>query len=185
MGLDFGFDVISKKLWESFDGDKQKYYDYFSWASDNDHEDERKNLVNWCGRGNPIEQWLREGLNYYEDYDGVLMRAITPEDLYHAIKMAKDWMDRLDLKPVVMGRAFRENDNGDLTIMRIDGVEVMDEDQAYHRIYTCETEERLFMTKEQVGLWDIYHFQNFVDEIMTILLDMNWDNDVLLYYVSY
>lgn len=184
MGLDFGFDVISKKLWNSFEGDKEKYYDYFSW--DKDHDNECKNLVNWCGRGNPIEQWLKEGLDYYEDYDGILMRAITPEDLYHVIKVAKDWMDNhIDLKPVVMGRAFKEDANEALTLFPVDGIEVMDEDQAYHRFYTGETEDRLFMTKDEVGLWDVYRFQNFVDEIMNILLNMNWQQHVLLYYVSY
>lgn len=183
MGLDFGLKTIKKELWNSFEGDKEKYYEYFSW--DSDHDDEANYVANWCGWGNPIEKWFKEGLDYYNDYDGILMRALTPEDLYNVIKVAKKWYDDyIDLKPVVMGRAFKENDE-DLNLMRIDGIEVMDEDQAYHRFYSYDADGRLFMTKNWVDMWDPYRFPNFVNDIMDVLLNMDWEHDVLLYYVSY
>lgn len=184
MGLDFGLETISKELWDSFGGDKKKYYEYFSW--DNPHEDKINYLESWCGRGNPIAEWFREGLKYYKDYDGVLMRALTPEDLYNVIKVAKRWYDDyIDLKPVVMGRAFKEDDDNNLTMIKVDGIEVMDEDQAYHRFYAIDSDGRLFMTKRWVDIWDPYRFINFIDEIMNILLQMDWENNVLLYHVSY
>lgn len=185
MGLEFGLKSIKKELWNSFEGNKEKYYEYFSW--DSDHDEEANFLENWCGRGNPIEEWFREGLEYYDDYCGVLMRALTPEDLYKVIRIAKKWYDNyMDLKPVVMGRAFKEDyDNDNLTLIPVDGIEVMDEDQAYHRFYAEDSDGRLFITKEWVNPWDIYKFTNFIDEIMDILLTFDWDHNVLLYYVSY
>ena len=184
MGLDFGLETISKELWDSFGGSKEKYYEYFSW--DGNHEEKINFLESWCGRGNPIEQWFKEGLKYNRDYDGVLMRALTPEDLYNVIKVAKKWYDEyVDRKPVVMGRAFKEDTEENLTLMKVDGIEIMDEDQAYHRLYTEDTDDRLFITKNWIDTWDIYKFPNFVDEIMNILLKMDWENNVLLYYVSY
>lgn len=185
MGLEFGFYKLPKELWNSFNGNKTSFYDYF--IDNEEHQKDLSYLNTWCGRGNPIEDWFREGLEYYSDYNGVLMRALAPKDLYAVIKEAKRWYDNhIDLKPVVMGKGFKEDyDNDNLTLMPIDGIEVMDEDQAYHRFYAEDSDGRLFITKDWVNPWDIYKFTNFIDEIMDILLTFDWENNVLLYFVSY
>lgn len=189
MGLDFGFIKISKKLWESFEGDKKKFYEYFSW--DSKHDNEIEYLSTWCGRGNPIEKWMRDGLEYYDDYDGVLMRPLTPSDLCKAMQIGKQWYDNhLDLKPVVMGKAFNEYTNEKLgvttTVLKnITGIEVQDEDDSYHRFYIDESDGRLFISKTWVDPWDIYKFPDFVQIATDLMLHFDWDDDVLLYFVSY
>lgn len=184
MGLDFGFDKISKERWNSFNGDKEKYYEYFSWNSN--HEDELVNLANWCGWGNPAERWFKEAFEYYDDYHGVLMRPITQEDLFKAIREATLWYEEhVALEPVTFGTAFRETENGDLTILNVDGIEMQTEDQAYHRFYSEDSNGRLFMTGDWVDPWDVGKYSNFIKELSILAINFDWDNDVLLYYVSY
>lgn len=183
MGLDFGFARVPKKLWISFDQNKEEFYNYFA---DENHRDEIVYLNSWCGRGNPIEKWFMHGLDYYHDYDGFLMRAIDPEDLYKVIQEGYDWFNlHIDPKPVIMGRAFKEDDDKNLSLFKVDGIEVMDEDQAYHRFYAEDSDGRLFITKDWIDMWDVSKFPAFVNEIMDLLLNFDWDNEVLLYYVSY
>ena len=180
MGLDFGLVKIKKEDWLERKDDKKKFYEFM------DNSENYEDVANWCGRGNPVEDWFRNGLKCYSNYDGFLMRPLTPNDFYKVIKVAKDWYDNdVDLKPVVMDRAFKEDAEENLTVMKIDGIEVMDEDQAYHRFYCEDSDGHLFMTKNWVDTWDIYKFTEFIGSIMNILINMDWEKDVLLYYVSY
>ena len=184
MGLDFGFARIPKQLWISFDQDREEFDNYFA---DENHRDEIVYLNSWCGWGNPIEKWFRYGLGLlFNNDNGFIMKSIDPEDLYKVIQEGYNWYNNyIDPKPIVMGRAFNEDDDENLSLFKVDGIEVLDEDQAYHRFYAGETDGKLFMTKEWIDTWDVSKFPTFVNEIMDLLLNFDWDNEVLLYYISY
>jgi len=182
MGLDFGLESFNKTIYNTFNGSQDAYYKFLE---DCLTEDEPYNLVNYCGRGNIILNWFREGLNLPLNVDGVIMRPLTAEDIYAVMEQATNWYKNLNLRPVVMGTAFTEDEEENITLRRVTGIEVMDEDQAYHRFYCEDTDGRLFMTSNWVDPWDIYKYSEFISEMLKVLQDMNWNRDVLLFYISY
>lgn len=183
MGLEFGLDRMNKATFEQFNGDKKAFQE---WA--NKYEDNHETV--WCGvgRGNPIETWFKRGLHYIDDYDGYLMRPLNADDIHHVIINATEWFkDYINPQPVAILRAFKENNTtGDLIVSDIDGVEAYAADDAYRRIYTEDTERRLFLTKDEcLYAITINNYNQFIEDMMFILTDMNWKEDVLLYWVSY
>lgn len=182
MGLDFGLESFNKTIYKTFNNNQQAYYDF---QQDCLTEDEPYNLVNYCGRGNIVYNWFRDGLNIPLNNNGVIMRPLTPDDIYSVMEQATLWYNDLDFKPVVMGTAFTEDEEENITLRRVAGIEVMDEDQAYHRFYCEDTDGRLFMTKNWIDPWDIYKYSNFIKDMLNVLQTMNWEHDVLLFYVSY
>lgn len=183
MGLEFGLDKMNKATFEQFNGDKKAFHE---WA--NKYEDNHETVWYGVGRGNPVEAWFKRGLHYIEDYDGYLMRPLTADDIHYVIVNATEWFkDHISPQPVAILRAFKENNTtGDLIISDIDGVEVYAADDAYRRIYTEDTERRLFLTKDEcLYSMTIDNYNQFIEDMMFILTDMNWKEDVLLYWVSY
>lgn len=181
MGLDFGLEKIDKKLFESFKGDKNALYKYYE-----EHNYEiGDNIVNWCGRGNPIENWFQHGLHYYHDYDGYLMRALTPADLAAVVTEATEWYCGLKIESVETNRGFKVNEDESLTSYKIDGFEYILDDGSIHRVFNEDSVGQVFITEEFVDPWDLSKYPYFVKEIMDIIKNFNWENDVLLYYVSY
>ena len=186
MGLDFGFATMNKKLYNFFSFDNED--SFYAWLYDEDHEDALDYIYNNCGWGNVAASWCTFGLGFNDQHlkGGVVKKALTRQDIFNVILNATEWYDHnVDLKPVVMGRAFKENEDDSITLVPFDGIEVMDEDQAYHRFYCEDSDERLMLTKMPINMWDMYRYIQFIKDMMQILSTVDWDNDVLLFYYSY
>ena len=181
MGLDFGFDKVDKKLFESFNGNKDAFNEYLEKHDYAIGE----NVTNWCGRGNPIERWFQDGFKYYHDYDGYLFRAITPTDLAAAVAEATQWYLNLKLESVEVGRGFKLDTDENMISYKVDGFEYILDDGSIHRVYNEDSVGQVFITADYVDPWDFEKYPYFVKEIMEIMNTFDWENDVLLYYISY
>lgn len=183
MGLDFGFDKLSKGIWKSINGDREAFRARFYDVWDND---ELKNVNNWCGWGNPAQYWFKDGLKYYDDYDGHLLRPITKDDLFAVIHEATIWYTHnVALLPVAINKGYKYINEEDILSSKIDGVEVIDEHNNMVRYDLDHMEGYLYRVEEYVDPWDVNACNHFIREITDIAINFDWDNDVLLYYVSY
>lgn len=179
MGLEFGFFTIDANTFYSFEGDKNKLNKYI-----NDHDDDINYLTTWVGWENPAEMWFKYAFRYYKDYDGVLMRAITPEEIYKVMLLATSWYDEtINPKMNTLSGSYKLNKDGSITTFtKIDGIEVFDTNtDTYSRI---SVDSPIIHTKTE-DEWLFNFFPHFIKETLTMLSNINWENNVLLYYVSY
>ena len=185
MGLDFGLVKMKKGVFEAAGGDKELLYEIENEGLEDGYcKNEGEVLINYCGWGNPAELWFKEGLNYYEDYDGYLMRPLTAEDIYKVILLATKWEQRYKkITPLFADRSFIDNDDNTTTLHSIDGVQYRTEDNTV--IYKYNDEPVYTMKENFDDPWFINFYPLFVEKMIEILENFDWDNYTLLYYVSY
>lgn len=184
MGLEVGLKILNKELFYSFNGDEEAYYKFFE---ENDYTKYGRFVYSQCGWDNPVEKWFKTALSIDNNLNGTFMRPLIPYDIYAVINEAWHWnFHNVTLKPVAFNRAFNDNGDGTLTLIPVDGLEVCDDNVgAYYRFYGDSSEGRLFMVKDWIDPWYINSFPNFVHAMMEILSEIDWENEVLLYYISY
>lgn len=181
MSLDFGFEKLPRKEFEMLK-DKHEYYEM-----DEKELIHPELIANFCGRGNIAENWFRNAFNYIEDYDGIMFRPLSQYDLYAVMEEIMRWIKTRDIKPVFLSAGYYIDDNDcEYKNVKIDGIEiaVSESGDTFCRL-SIDDINRLFMSTYHIDNWDINITENVINILINILETFDWDNDVLLYYVSY
>ena len=182
MGLDFGFERLPRKEYESLKS-KDEFYEM-----DKQELIHPELVINWCGRGNAAEGWFRNAFHYYDDYDGILFRPIAISDLGAAISEILDHIHQYNFQmPKIEAGYYIDEVDGEYKNVKIDGIEVSisGKDGMFSRIQRNDDCRLLMSANYYIDDWDLSMAYAVLEKISEILKTFDWDNDVLLYYVSY
>lgn len=142
-------------------------------------------IAEWSGWDIPECEWVSNIDGF--DRTNYMSEPLCEEDLYKMINEAIQWhWERVKLVPLTITAGVQE-ENGNLIITPIDGIEGKDTNGYLHRIHAEDCEGSLYAADGgfYVDPWDMDRAMNFIAKINEVLSTVDWDNEVVVAYYSY
>lgn len=150
-------------------------------------KDRGTTLINRCGWDNPECDWLSD-IDGFDRNNG-RSHPLCPDDLYKMINAAIEWhISHVKILPfTVTNGVISKGEN--LIITHIDGVEGEDEKGHLRRFLFTNNDfdDTMFVSESNYFLdaWDIDRAMNFILLLTRILMETDWDNEIVVAYYSF
>ena len=146
-----------------------------------------KTLINRCGWDSPECDWLSE-IDGFNRANG-RSHPLCPDDLYKMINAAAEWhKSHVKISPFVITNGVISEEKN-LIITPLDGVEGKDGNGHLRRFFLEDNDfaDTMFVSESDYFLdtWDIDRAIDFIAEITKILMETDWDNEIVIAYYSY